>query len=61
MTYQQLKDILNNLPPHRLQDDVEIQEIAKIINPQVPKAAQVGNQSTSGFSGMFDNTSWGRK
>jgi len=61
MTYQQLKDILNNLPPHRLQDDVEIQEIARIINPQPPKAAQVGNQPTNGFSGLFDGTSWGRK
>lgn len=61
MTYQQLKDILNNLPPHRLQDDVEIQEIARIINPPVSRPAQVGNQPTNGFSGLFDNTSWGRK
>lgn len=61
MTYQQLKDILNNMPSHRLQDDVEIQEIAKLINPQPPKAASVGNQSTTGFSGMFSGTSWGSK
>jgi hypothetical protein len=61
MTYQQLKDILNNLPANRLQDDVEIQEIARIINPQPPKSASVGNQSTSGFSGLFNGTSWGSK
>jgi hypothetical protein len=61
MTYQQLKDILNNLPPHRLQDDVEIQEIAKLINPVQPKPAAVGNQPTTGFSGLFNGTSWGSK
>jgi hypothetical protein len=61
MTYQQLRDIMNSLPASRLQDDVEIQEIAKIINPQPPKAAAVGNQPTTGFSGLFNGTSWGSK
>lgn len=61
MTYQQLRDILNNLPQHRLQDDVEIQEIARIINPPPSNPASVGNQPSSGFSGLFNGTSWGSK
>jgi hypothetical protein len=61
MTYQQLKDILNHLPASRLQDDVEIQEIARIINPQPPSAAAIGNTPTTGFSGLFNGTSWGSK
>jgi len=38
-----------------------VQEAIKTEDPNATKPAVVGNKVTTGFSGLFDGTSWGKK
>jgi hypothetical protein len=37
------------------------QDLQKTEDPNAPKAVAVGNKVTTGFSGLFDGTSWGKR